>query len=200
MNTASDPSRLTPEEYLASEDAAEFRSEFYEGEIFAMSGGSYEHTVISSNLSRFLGNRLSGSGCRALNPELRVHVPDSTAYYYPDASVVCGSPVFATKDRTTVTNPVLVVEILSPSSERYDRTSKFWNYQKLPSLQDYVLITQEAPQVEVFSRHEASDQWLYKACKGLDALLHFPSLQLELPLREIYDGVEFQNPAQASES
>ncbi len=195
MSVAISKPHLSPEEYLTIENAAAFKSEYHDGEMYAMSGGSYEHTIISTNLSIALGTRLRGGRGRTLNPELRVHVPDSPSYYYPDASVVCGTPLFVDTGRTTVSNPTLVVEILSPSSERDDRTKKFWDYQKLSSMKEYVLVTQDAPQVECFIRPsgEASDQWLYNAYKGLDTVLRLTSLGIEFPLNEIYEGVEFQN-------
>ena len=171
------------------EDAAEFKSEFYDGEMFAMSGGSYDHSVIATNTTTYLQIRLQGRPCRPLNTEMRLHVPESTFYAYPDASVVCGPPQYAAKSTTTIINPTVIVEVLSPSTERYDRTAKFWNYQKLATLQEYLLITQDAPQVERFSRQ--ADQWFYTACKGLNASVSLPGLGIEIPLRELYEGVEF---------
>ena len=192
MSTVWSKPRLTPEEYLAIEDAAEFKSEFHEGEMFAMSGGSYDHSAIATNVTTYLQIRLQGRPCRPLNTEMRLHVPDTTFYAYPDASVVCGSPQYAANSRTTIVNPTLIVEVLSPSTERYDRTAKFWHYQQLTTLQDYVLVTQDAPQVERFSRQ--GDQWLYTAYKGLESSLPLPVLSIEIPLREIYEDVEFSSP------
>ncbi len=189
MNTVASKPRLTPEEYLVIEDAAGWKSEFYDGEMFAMSGGSYDHSVIATNVTTYLQIRLQGRPCRPLNAEMRLHVPESTFYAYPDASVVCGPPQYAPGSKTTIVNPTLIVEVLSPSTERYDRTAKFWHYQRLATLQDYVLVTQDAPQVERFSRQ--GDQWLYAAYKNLESRLPLPALGIEVPLKEIYEGVEF---------
>ncbi len=192
MSTLASKPLLTPEEYLVIEDAAEFKSEFYDGEMFAMSGGGYDHSIIATNLTAQLHARLRGGPCRPLNNDLRVQVPATEFYTYPDVSVLCGAPRFAAQSRTTIANPTLIVEVLSPSTERYDRTAKFWHYQKLATLQDYVLVTQDAPQVERFSRQ--GEQWVYAAYKGLESGLPLPALSIEIPLKEIYEGVAFLSP------
>lgn len=194
MSSALPKPPLTVEEYLAFEEAAFAKSEFRDGEMFAMSGGSYEHSAISTNITTKLQNRLGGGPCRPLNAEMRVHVPGTQLYVYPDATVLCGPPQFATKSRTTIINPTLIVEVLSPPTERYDRTSKFWDYQKLATLKSYILVTQDVPQVECFARQPgnlSSDQWLYTAYHGMESVLPLPELNIELPLREIYEGVDF---------
>ena len=194
MSTADTKTRLTPEEYLAVENAASFRSEYRDGEMYAMSGAAYEHTAIASNIQGEMHTRLKGGACRPSNFDLRVYVPATQFYTYPDVTVVCGPPQFADAGRTTIVNPSLIVEVLSPSTEHYDRTAKFWNYQSIDSLQDYLLIAQETPLVEHFFRQttdKPANRWLYTAYKGLAAILRLPSLNIELPLREIYEGVVF---------
>ena len=194
MSTVAFKSRLTPEEYLAIEAAATFKSEFRDGEMHAMSGGNFEHTAITSNTQGQLYTRLRGGPCRQLNPDQRVHVPGAQLYVYPDITVLCAPPQFADAGCTTVVNPTLIVEVLSPSTERYDRTEKFWSYQGLPSFTDYLLISQDAPVVEHFFRRMVdgqSSQWLYEAYKGLDAVVKLPALNIEVPLLDIYEKIDF---------
>ena len=201
MNPVASKRRLTPEEYLAIEAAAAFKSEFRDGEMYAMSGGNFEHTAITSNTQGQLYMRLRGGPCRQLNPDQRVHVPGTQLYVYPDITVICAPPQFADAGRTTVVNPTLIVEVLSPSTERYDRTEKFWNYQGLASFSDYLLISQDAPAVEHFFRRTVagqSSQWLYEAYKGLDAVVRLPTLNIEIPLSEIYEKIDFPSAAKPS--
>ena len=200
MSTVAFKRRLTPEEYLVIEAAATFKSEFRDGEMYAMSGGNFEHTAITSNTQGQLYMRLRGGPRRQLNPDQRVHVPGTQLYVYPDVTVLCATPQFADAGRTTVINPTLIVEVLSPSTERYDRTEKFWNYQGLASFSDYLLVSQDAPVVEHFLRRTVdgqSSQWLYEAYKGLDAVVKLPALNIEIPLAEIYEKIDFP-PAKPS--
>ena len=194
MSTAASKPRLTPEEYLAIESLATVKSEYRDGEMYAMSGASFEHTAITSNTQGQLYVRLRGGLCRPLIPDQRVHVPNTQLYVYPDITVLCAPPQFADIGRTTVSNPTLIVEVLSPSTERYDRTEKFWNYQGLPSLSDYLLISQDTPVVEHFFRRmtgEQPGQWLYEVSKGLDTVVKLPALGIEIPLRDIYENIDF---------
>ena len=203
MSTAATKQRLTPEEYLAIEALATVKSEYRDGKMYAMSGASFEHTAIASNTQGQMYLRLQGGPCRQLNPDLRVNVPGTQFYVYPDVTILCGAPRFADAGRTTVVNPTLIVEVLSPSSERYDRTEKFWNYQGIDTFTDYLLIAQDAPTVEHFFRQrvgEHASQWLYEAYKGLDAVVPLPSLKIEVPLSSIYEGIDFSAATAAAGS
>ncbi len=197
MNNADPKRRLTVEEYLAIEEAADYKSEFYDGEMFAMSGGSYTHSTIKVNLYEQFKARLRGGKCRLSDSDMRVLVPATGLHVYPDASVVCGPPQFTNSQQTTLTNPHLIVEVLSPSTERYDRTTKFWHYQTIPAFTDYVLVTQDIAQVEHFYRN-ADGEWLYRPCEGLDVALKLPAQGIEIPLRDIYENVVFTVPSDPS--
>ncbi len=200
MSTAATKQRLTPEEYLAIENASEDKSEYYDGEMYAMSGGSFTHSVIAANIGGELYNRLRGGSCRPLSSDMRVQVPSTHLYTYPDVSVVCGAPQFAANSANTLINPILVAEVLSPSTEGYDRTTKFWHYQKIETLRDYILAAQDTPRVEHFFRQTGSqlpEPWLYTVYEGLDTILRLPSLNIELPLRAIYGHVSFEKPPES---
>lgn len=189
--------RCTPEEYLRRETDSHTRHEYYHGEVFAMSGGTFEHSRICANIIRELGNRLRGTPCGVQDSNLRVRVPRTTLYTYPDASVLCGEPQFDPLDasRQTLTNPIVIVEVLSPSTERWDRGGKFQNYQQIESLKEYVLVSSEKPLVECFRRHDGGT-WIYTAAPGVEARARFNSLAIEIPLAEIYGGVEFPPPSE----
>lgn len=181
---------LTPQEYLARERAAEFRSEFYRGEMFAMSGASWEHTLIKDQLAHAAASQLNDGPCRVLTSDLRVKVVDTGLYTYPDVVIVCGKPEFEDKMFDTLLNPRVVVEVLSDSTEKYDRGTKFTHYRKLPSVQEYILVAQDRPQIERFVR-EADGSWLLTAYEGLGECLALTSVAVQIPLAEIYRGVEF---------
>lgn len=183
--------RFTLEEYLSRESVAEYKSEFYQGEIFAMTGGSPTHNSISVNiLSRMLIS-LRGSGCRPFNSDQRVRIPANGLSTYPDIAVVCGELQLDDKDKDAITNPVVIFEVLSKSTERYDRGKKFDLYRELESLQEYVLVSQTEAQVERFVRQDDGD-WLLTVLKGPEAVLKFGSIDVSLALSEIYEDVELQ--------
>lgn len=193
MTTESHPRRYTVEEYLRLEADATEKHDYRDGEILAMSGGSYEHSLITANVIRELGNRLRNTSCRVFESNLRVAVARDVRYSYPDAFVICGEAQFDPKDRnrTTVTNPRVVIEVLSESTESADRGEKFQRYLKLESLQEYVLIAQDRARVESFFR-QPDGTWLFAYTEGRDATAHLRSLDVRLPLAEVYEGVTFQ--------
>jgi len=153
--------RLSPEEYLAVERAAEERHEYADGEIYAMSGGTYEHSKIAGNIIRDLGIALLGRGCAVLTSDMRIHIAATNRYLYPDAAVVCGQPLFQDNKRDTLLNPKLCVEVLSDSSEAYDRGDKFAQYRTIVSFRTYVLASQKEARIEVFSR-QPDDSWVLR--------------------------------------
>jgi Uma2 family endonuclease len=182
--------RLTPEQYLEIERASEFRNEYYNGRMYAMSGGSHPHAIIIANLARELGNALKKSSCSVAASDARVRVSLHGLYTYPDVVVVCGEPRYADDQRDTILNPVLIVEVLSPSTEAYDRGFKFAQYRKLESVQEYGLVSQAEPRVEVF-RKQPSGDWLLSEAAGLDASCRFDSVGCPVALAEIYSKVTF---------
>ena len=190
--TALPKPRLTAEEYLAIERAAPFKSEFINGEMYAMAGATMTHALITNNVGGGLWSRLRGKPCRAYSSDLRVHVPDTGAYTYPDISVVRDPPETVSAEKDNLVNPTLLVEVLSPSSEGYDRGAKFLHYQRLAPLRDYLLVAQDQARVEHYAKQTGrGNQWLLTIFSGLETTVPLTSLGIELPLAEIYGGVAF---------
>jgi len=182
--------RLTPEQYLEAERAAEFKHEYYNGQIYAMSGGSYRHGQIIGNVTTELSNGLKRRPCSVVPQDLRLRVSPNGLYAYPDVIVICGDPRFADNQHDTLLNPALIVEVLSPSTEAYDRGFKSAQYRTVESLEEYALVSQAEPRVEVF-RRQSGGHWLLSEAVGLDAVCHFDSLDCAVPLAEIYAKVTF---------
>jgi Uma2 family endonuclease len=187
---------LSPEEYLARERRAETKSEYYDGEIFAVAGGSEEHSIIAVNVAGALNFRLADRPCKVYNSDMRVQVDQDGPYAYPDVSVVCGEAEFADEKRDTLLNPTVLVEVLSPTTEAWDRGGKFERYQQMASLQEYVLIAQDRPRVERYAR-QGDDQWLLTVAVGLERVLSLSSVGCELALAEVYRKVAFPEDAGA---
>ncbi|MBC8043174.1 MAG: Uma2 family endonuclease [Rhizobacter sp.] len=183
----------TPKEYLELEAASETKHEYFGGEIFAMSGGGYNHALIGTNLLIALGNRLKGKPCRPLGSDARIYTP-SGFYTYPDAVVIFGKPEFVPAEThaptQTITNPALIAEVLSESTRNYDKGGKFDLYRAIPSFTDYLLIEQDRIQLSHF-RKTANGEWILHDYKPDDKNVVIDSLQLELDIAELYDGVEF---------
>ncbi len=180
---------LTPEEYLQIERAAEFKSEYYNGRMYAMSGGSYGHGLIILNLAGELRAALKNSPCAVTASDVRLRVSPRGLYTYPDVVVVCGEPKFADDQKDTLLNPTFVAEVLSPSTEAYDRGFKSTQYRMLESLQEYALVSQTEPRLEVFRRQ--SGGWLLSEFAGLDAVCRFESLGRQVALADIFERVTF---------
>lgn len=184
--------RFTPEEYLLIERDAEFKSEFFQGEIFAMAGGTPWHGLIGTNTLTLLNNVLRGTGCRGYSSDTRIQTPSPSgvpSFFYPDGSIICGKPKLANLDKQTVTNPVLALEVLSPSTKRYDRVVKAVEYQRVPSMREILLIHQDRPKVELWSRKGAV--WTHSLQTKLDGSIEIPHFRSSLLLAEIYGGVAF---------
>jgi Uma2 family endonuclease len=190
MGLAQPVTHLTEEEYLRIERAAEYKSEYYAGEMFAMGGGTSAHSLINANAIRTIGNRLMGKPCVPYDSNLRVKIPSTGLYTYPDIVVICGPLEFVDNERDTVTNPTLLVEVLSDSTEAYDRGKKFAHYRTIPSFREYVLVSQRSPLVEVFLR-QPDETWKLTVYRDLDAVARLESIEAELPLSEVYYRVEF---------
>lgn len=182
---------FTEEEYAALEENATYKNQYVGGEIFAMAGAEPWHLEICSNLSGMFYNRFRGRSCRAFVADLRVRVKTGELWSYPDLVVLCGTPVYDTSSRPrSLLNPQAIFEILSPSTEGFDRGDKFARYQRLESLTDYVLVASEQMRVEHFARQKTG-VWLYSEYHATGDVLRLASVEAELPLAEIYERVTF---------
>ncbi|HUB24328.1 MAG TPA: Uma2 family endonuclease [Tepidisphaeraceae bacterium] len=187
--------RYTIAEYLRMEERARDRHEFHDGEILAMSGGTYGHSRVNANFLANMHAALKGKPSHPLDSNMRVRIPGRLSYLYPDISVVCGPPQFDPDDpnKTTIINPRVVVEVLSNSTESYDRGAKFDLYGEISTLQEYVLVSQQQPLIETFLRRPKG-VWLFTPFKGIKASVKLASLKICLPLKDVYDGLEFDSP------
>ena len=196
------PQRMSYEEYVEWEETQLERHEFHDGEVLAMSGGTGEHSVVNLNIGGELRQRLKGRLCTVFDSNIRVRQAPGRDYVYPDVTVVCGRPVFepplkpSHKRHLTLTNPTLIVETLSDSTEAYDRGEKFGLYIDIPTLREYVLVTQLRPRVETLLRGD-DGTWSFAFWDGLDAVARLRSLEIDLPLAEVYAGADFGDDASA---
>ena len=188
---------ITPEEYLAWERQAETKSEYWNGRIYAMAGGSTAHNTIIPNLNASLVVRLRKRPCRVLSSDTRVKVAPTGLYTYPDVTVVCGKLEFDEKRKDNLLNPTVIFEVLSPSTAAYDRGTKFDHYRTLESLTDYLLVFQDKTTIHHYVR-QADDRWLLTVYHGLDTVARIDSIDCELPLAEVYDKVELEQEDRAS--
>jgi Uma2 family endonuclease len=180
---------ITPEEYLTIERKAEYKSEYYNGEMFAMAGASEQHVLIVTNVVAELRGQLRGRPCTVYSTDLRVRVSPTGLYTYPDVVVVCGQPQFADEQRDMLLNPTLIVEVLSDSTKDYDRGGKFEHYRSFASFREYVLIAQDRCHVEHFVR-QSDNRWLLSETNRLEDTIHLSSINCNLALTEVYAKVE----------
>ncbi len=181
---------FTPQEYLAIERKVEFKSEYIDGEMVAMTGASRQHNLITINIAREITQQLKGRPCEAYSSDMRVRIPDTNLYTYPDVVVVCGEPVFEDDQLDTLTNPTLIIEVLSESTESYDRGKKFRYYRTIESLAEYLLVAQDERRVEQYVR-QTDGRWLLSEIRSLDGKAELLSIECLLNLSEIYDKVTF---------
>lgn len=187
MSTAP-PRRLTPQEYLTIERNAECRSEFREGEMVAMPGANRWHSLISGNVTWKLNEQLHHRDCEVYKTDMRVKVSPTGLYTYPDVSVVCGKPQFEDAKRDTLLTPKVIVEVLSKSTDSYDRGEKFEHYRQIESLAEYVLIAQDSPHVEVYTR-QPDGRWLMWETNDLTSVVRLQSIECSLNMKDIYARV-----------
>lgn len=183
-------SYISPEEYLRIERQAEHKSEYVNGEIFAMTGASLKHNLVSGNTFGELRQQLKGRECQAYTSEMRVKVTATGLYTYPDVVVVCGERKFEDKYFDTLLNPTVLVEVLSPSTERYDRIAKSSYYRTLDSLAEHLLVAQDEVRLEQYVK-QPNGQWVLFECTSLDGVVELPSISCSLALRDVYDKVTF---------
>jgi Uma2 family endonuclease len=182
---------ITPGEYLEGERSAGTRSEYFNGEVFAMAGASRNLNLLCANLVREISSQLRSGPCEVYPIDMRVKVSATGLYTYPDLAVVCDEPQFEDGHLDTLLNPTLIVEVLSPSTEAYDRGDKFAQYRKLQSLQEYVLISQDRARVERFTRQAEGDEWLFAEVSDLESAVVLSSVGCTLRLSDIYERVQF---------
>ena len=180
----------TPEEYLALEEAAEFKSEYHDGEIVPMTGGSINHNRICGNVCASLKFLLRGKNKEIFMSDLRLWIPRYQRYTYPDVMVIQGNPALHNNRTDTITNPVLIVEVLSKSTQNYDHTDKFRYYRSIPEFQEYVLINEYELEIEQYTK-TGEAQWLLREFETEDAKIAFSSVDLEIAIADIYEGVDF---------
>jgi Uma2 family endonuclease len=180
--------RFTPEEYFAWEEQQLERHELIDGEVYAMSGGTINHSEISSKFNRLLGNHLDDSSCKTLNSDARINILETTDYSYPDASVTCDE-----RDKSgiqSITYPCLIVEVLSDSTEAYDRSDKFYRYRRNPILQEYVLVSAKSISIDLYRKNNAGE-WVITQYRAGDTV-ELKSINLSFPIERVYRGIEFE--------
>lgn len=182
----------SPEDYLEFERSSEIRHEFLDGDLFAMAGESLSHSRVCINLAREVGNKLKGNPCEPLSPNMKVRTSNASLFAYPDLTIVCGEPKFHDLKKDVLVNPKVIFEVLSPSTEIYDRTTKFMRFRLgNETLSDYILVSQDKPFVEHFTRQDNGD-WRYRSYYNLADSFEIESVECSLSLAEIYDRVEFE--------
>lgn len=192
--TALPKRKLTAEEYLGIERDAEFKSEFYDGEMYAMAGATVEHNRVKENLAREIGNRLLDGPCDLFSSDQRILINQTGMYAYPDIVVVCGPVETVGNDGFTIINPRILIEVLSPSTELYDRNVKRRHYSRIESLQEYIIVAQNQPQIDRFVR-QTDGTWSLKVFQGIGEIFSLTSLPIEIPLAKIYRNVTFPEVA-----
>jgi len=183
--------RITPQEYLELERQAEIRSEYYDGEMFAMSGAMLEHITIVANITRELGTQFMDRPCGVYPVDLRTKVTATGLYTYPDIVVLCGEPEFEDEHMDTLINPQVIIEVLSQSTESYDRGKKFAHYRTIDTLREYFLVTQTEYRIERFSRQD-DQNWLYSECTDRDGSIELTTVAARLFLSRVYHKVDFE--------
>lgn len=181
---------VTTEEYLTLERQAEHKSEYYDGEIFAMTGASLRHNRITLNIGTELTLQLKGRDCQAFTSDMRVHAPATSLYTYPDVVAICGEPELEDGYIDTLLNPVLIVEVLSKSTARYDRIDKFSHYRSIPSFAEYVLVSQDEYRVEHYAK-QPDGRWLLTEIRGKEGEVVLAAVGCALAFGDIYDRVNF---------
>ncbi|MCI5145243.1 MAG: Uma2 family endonuclease [Candidatus Electrothrix sp. AR3] len=187
---AEEQHQISPEEYLTGERESDMRHEYFAGEVFAMAGASREHNQISTNIVRLLGNQLLEKPCSVFASDMKVKVKKKKKYSYPDIVVVCEKEEYEDEHNDVLLNPVVLIEILSDSTEAYDRGDKFSHYQDIPSFTEYILVSQYTFKMERFTR-QPNNSWVYTIYQGEKDILSIETIDCELPLAEVYRKVRF---------
>ena len=188
---------MTESKYLAFERASEIKHEYIDGHVYAMSGASESHNIITSNVIAALHSQLRGRSCKTYPSHMKVRTPSTRSYVYPDITVVCAEAQFDDDQRDLLLNPTAIFEVLSSNTERFDRGTKFQRYREIDSLQQYILIAQDRTHIECFTRQD-NGLWLFSEAAGMDASLELPAIACTLPLADVYEQVTFAAEADQS--
>lgn len=186
---ASPPPKLSPADYLALDRASDVRHEYLDGLMGAMSGGTSNHSFLIANVAHEIKLALGSRRCNMSVGDLRLQVTAGESYFYPDVMVLCPQPQYLDDRKDTVTNPTLIVEVLSNSTERWDRVGKFTQYRRLASLKEYVLVAQDEMRIEWYTLRD-NGEWVYREAHGPEAHCHLDSLNLSIALAAVYSGIE----------
>jgi Uma2 family endonuclease len=181
---------VSPADYLSMERETLHKHEYYRGEVFAMSGASIHHNDVFSNLFGYLSSKLKGKNCKPYGSDLRIHIPLNTLYTYPDISIICGKPETTDNSFDTITNPSVIIEILSPSTKSYDRGDKFNLYRQIPTLQEYILIDSETVSVEHFVKTDVHE-WMLTELKSITDTFMIKTVAIPVALEELYLDIKF---------
>lgn len=183
---------FTPEDYLYLERQSEIRHEYLDGYVYAMAGESPEHSTICFNLSVVVGSQLRNKPCRGFSPNMKVRTDPGDLFSYPDLTIVCGEPIYHDKRGDVLLNPTVVFEVLSPSTEKYDRGEKFARYREnISSLENYVLVSQLTAKIELYTKQD-DGEWNKTEVNGLENELYIASIDCHIPLEEVYENISFQ--------
>lgn len=183
--------RYTPEEYLALERASKTKHEYLDGEIYVMAGGSPTHNQICFNLAGEIHPQIKGTSCVGYTSDQKIRTDPQDMFSYPDLTVVCGEPAFHDEYQDVILNPTVIIEVLSPRTEVFDRNTKFERYQNIPALTDYILISQNRPCVEHYARQKGKRKWIFTMETNLSAEIEIDSIKTKLKLSDIYERVNF---------
>ena len=182
-------SKFTIEEYLQMEEVSEVKHEYYQGEIFAMSGAKVPYNIIAMNLAVLLGQKLKGKSCKPFNSDQRVYIPQNSLFAYPDISIICGEIITLNNDNWNILNPSVIIEVLSKATKNYDRGDKFKLYRDIATLKEYILIDSETISIEAFRVNDGG-HWELEEYKKIDDSLLVKSVDVSIPLVEIYEGIK----------
>lgn len=184
--------KLSIEEYLTQEKESGIKYEYHDGQIFALAGGSINHGLLCGNIYAELRNKLkeSKANCKPVTSEIKLNIKSENSFVYPDTMVICGNLQKSEEDKNAVTNPILVVEVLSQSTANYDRGDKFHLYRQLDSLQEYVLIEQDKPLVELYYKKTGTDLWRIRRVEGLQSKIVFQSVNIEIAMQDLYYDID----------
>ncbi|MBI5589943.1 MAG: Uma2 family endonuclease [Deltaproteobacteria bacterium] len=187
--TATPKPSIPVEDYLAQERSGSTRNEYFAGDVFAMAGGSEAHNLIAGNTYAGLHAQFRLRPCRVYPSDMRVKISQTSLYTYPDISIVCGQSQFEDDHRDTLLNPTVIIEVLSPSTESYDRGKKFQNYRMIASLQEYLLISQDARHIEHYVR-QSDHNWLLSEVSAMDDVIFMPSVESKLAVSDVYEKID----------